>query len=74
MTPNAYAHLENATLHIDVEHEKKLQRPANSAERVLQLCYLGAMLVAHQNFVQESAHDYRQYSQARWRRHHDNSL
>ncbi|OGB26809.1 MAG: subtype I-C CRISPR-associated endonuclease Cas1 [Burkholderiales bacterium RIFCSPLOWO2_02_FULL_57_36] len=27
MTPNAYAHLENATLRIDVEHEKKLQVP-----------------------------------------------
>ena len=27
MTPNAYAHLENATLRIDIEHEKKLQVP-----------------------------------------------
>lgn len=27
MTPHAYAHLENATLLIDVEHEKKLQVP-----------------------------------------------
>ncbi|QAU36101.1 type I-C CRISPR-associated endonuclease Cas1 [Janthinobacterium sp. 17J80-10] len=27
MTPNAYAHLDNATLRIDVEHEKKLQVP-----------------------------------------------
>lgn len=27
MTPNAYAHLENSTLRIDVEHEKKLQVP-----------------------------------------------
>ncbi len=27
MTENAYAHLENATLRIDVEHEKKLQVP-----------------------------------------------
>jgi CRISPR-associated protein Cas1 len=27
MTPQAYAHLENATLRIDVEHEKKLQVP-----------------------------------------------
>jgi CRISPR-associated protein Cas1 len=27
MTPNAYAHLENATVRIDVEHEKKLQVP-----------------------------------------------
>ena len=27
MTPHAYAHLENATLRIDVEHEKKLQVP-----------------------------------------------
>jgi CRISPR-associated protein Cas1 len=27
MTPNAYAHLENNTLRIDVEHEKKLQVP-----------------------------------------------
>ena len=27
MTPNAYAHLENATLRIDVEREKKLQVP-----------------------------------------------
>ena len=27
MTPHAYAHLENSTLRIDVEHEKKLQVP-----------------------------------------------
>ena len=27
MTPHAYAHLENATLRIDVEHEKRLQVP-----------------------------------------------
>ena len=27
MTPHAYAHLENATVRIDVEHEKKLQVP-----------------------------------------------
>lgn len=27
MTPNAYAHLENSTMRIDVEHEKKLQVP-----------------------------------------------
>lgn len=27
MTPYAYAHLENATLRIDVEREKKLQAP-----------------------------------------------
>lgn len=27
MTPNAYAHLENTTVRIDVEHEKKLQVP-----------------------------------------------
>lgn len=27
MTPNVYAHLENATLRIDVEREKKLQVP-----------------------------------------------
>jgi CRISPR-associated protein Cas1 len=27
MTPNAYAHLENATLRIDAEHQKKLQIP-----------------------------------------------
>ena len=27
MTPQAYAHLENATLRIDVEREKKLQVP-----------------------------------------------
>lgn len=27
MTPNAYAHLENSTVRIDVEHEKKLQVP-----------------------------------------------
>lgn len=27
MTPNAYAHLENATLRVDVEREKKLQVP-----------------------------------------------
>jgi CRISP-associated protein Cas1 len=27
MTPNAYAHLENATVRIDVDHEKKLQVP-----------------------------------------------
>jgi CRISPR-associated protein Cas1 len=27
MTPNAYAHLENSTLRIDVDHEKKLQVP-----------------------------------------------
>lgn len=27
MTPNAYVHLENATVRIDVEHEKKLQVP-----------------------------------------------
>lgn len=27
MTPQAYAHLENATVRIDVEHEKKLQVP-----------------------------------------------
>ncbi|NTV96298.1 MAG: type I-C CRISPR-associated endonuclease Cas1 [Thiobacillus sp.] len=27
MTPHAYAHLENATLRIDVDHEKKLQVP-----------------------------------------------
>lgn len=27
MTPQAYAHLENATLRIDVDHEKKLQVP-----------------------------------------------
>ena len=27
MTPNAYAHLENATVRIDVEHEKRLQVP-----------------------------------------------
>lgn len=27
MTPRAYAHLENATVRIDVEHEKKLQVP-----------------------------------------------
>ncbi|MFZ6750514.1 type I-C CRISPR-associated endonuclease Cas1c [Undibacterium sp. Ren11W] len=27
MTPNAYAHLENSTLRIDLDHEKKLQVP-----------------------------------------------
>ena len=27
MTPNAYAHLENATIRIDVGREKKLQVP-----------------------------------------------
>ncbi len=27
MTPNAYAHLENSTLRIDIEHQKKLQVP-----------------------------------------------
>jgi len=27
MTPNAYVHLENDTLRVDVEHEKKLQVP-----------------------------------------------
>ena len=27
MTPNAYVHLENDTLRVDVEHEKKMQVP-----------------------------------------------
>ena len=33
MTPHAYAHLENATLRIDVEHVKKLQVPLHHFEQ-----------------------------------------
>ena len=32
MTPNAYAHLENATVRIDVEREKKLQVPLHDSD------------------------------------------
>ena len=43
MTPNAYAHLENATLRIDVEREKKLQVPLHHLSGVV--CF-GNVLVS----------------------------
>ena len=32
MTPHAYAHLENATVRIDVEHENEVSSEANVSE------------------------------------------
>jgi CRISPR-associated protein Cas1 len=42
MTPNAYAHLENATLRIDVDHEKKLQVPLHHLSSVV--CFGNVMV------------------------------
>lgn len=42
MTPHAYAHLENATLRIDVEHEKKLQVPLHHLSGVV--CFGDVMI------------------------------
>ena len=42
MTPNAYAHLENATIRIDVEHEKKLQVPLHHLSSVV--CFGNVMV------------------------------
>jgi len=42
MTPNAYAHLENDTLRIDVEHEKKLQVPLHHLGSVV--CFGNVMV------------------------------
>lgn len=42
MTPNAYAHLENATLRIDVEHQKKLQVPLHHLGSVV--CFGNVMV------------------------------
>ena len=35
MTPNAYAHLENATIRIDVDREKKLKVPLHHLASVV---------------------------------------
>jgi CRISP-associated protein Cas1 len=43
MTPNAYAHLENATIRIDLDHEKKLQIPLHHLSSVV--CF-GNVLVS----------------------------
>ena len=43
MTPNAYAHLENATIRIDVDREKKLQVPLHHLSSVV--CF-GNVLVS----------------------------
>lgn len=42
MTPNAYAHLENATIRIDVEREKKLQVPLHHLASVV--CFGNVMV------------------------------
>jgi CRISP-associated protein Cas1 len=42
MTPNAYAHLENATIRIDVDHEKKLQVPLHHLSSVV--CFGNVMV------------------------------
>ena len=42
MTPNAYAHLENATIRIDVDHEKKLQVPLHHLASVV--CFGNVMV------------------------------
>ena len=42
MTPNAYAHLENDTLRIDVEHQKKLQVPLHHLGSVV--CFGNIMI------------------------------
>lgn len=42
MTPNAYAHLENATIRIDVEREKKLQVPLHHLTSVV--CFGNVMV------------------------------
>jgi len=42
MTPNAYAHLENATIRIDVEREKKLQVPLHHVSSVV--CFGNVMV------------------------------
>ena len=42
MTPNAYAHLENATVRIDVEREKKLQVPLHHLSSVV--CFGNVMV------------------------------
>ena len=42
MTPNAYAHLENSTVRIDVEHEKKLQVPLHHLRGVV--CFGNVMM------------------------------
>lgn len=42
MTPNAYAHLENATIRIDVEREKKLQVPLHHLSGVV--CFGNVMV------------------------------
>ena len=42
MTPNAYAHLENATIRIDVEREKKLQVPLHHLSSVV--CFGNVMV------------------------------
>lgn len=42
MTPNAYAHLENATIRIDVEREKKLQVPLHHLASVV--CFGNVMI------------------------------
>ncbi len=42
MTPNAYAHLENATIRIDVDHEKRLQVPLHHLSSVV--CFGNVMI------------------------------
>lgn len=42
MTPNAYAHLENDTLRIDVERQKKLQVPLHHLGSVV--CFGNVMI------------------------------
>lgn len=42
MTPNAYAHLENSTIRIDVDHEKKLQVPLHHLTSVV--CFGNVMV------------------------------
>ncbi len=42
MTPNAYAHLENATIRIDVDHEKRLQVPLHHLSSVV--CFGNVMV------------------------------
>ena len=42
MTPNAYVHLENDTVRIDVEHEKKLQVPLHHLGSMV--CFGSVML------------------------------
>ncbi len=42
MTPKSYAHLENATIRIDVDHEKKLQVPLHHLSSVV--CFGNVMV------------------------------